>query len=161
MLTRSILVDHQAAATAALYVRCTAVDPSDRTNAKKMKRRRQLARGGGGGRLPRLRYGYILWRYAVRLLRRVEARVMNRWVRRSYLEQWNSSVQLDPMLPFAFTSLDDIVSPHPAEGQDISFCPVCDCEVPGSIPLQCTLLILLRLFLQRNQEISYKKNQEM
>ncbi|KQJ91709.1 protein S-acyltransferase 18 [Brachypodium distachyon] len=123
------LFSFSAAATAALYVRCTAVDPSDRTHAKKMKRQRSLARGGGGGKLPRLRYGYILWRYAVRLLKRVEARVMNRWVRRSYLEQWNTSVQLDPMLPFAFTSLDDIVSPHATEDQDISFCPVCDCEV--------------------------------
>uniref|UniRef100_A0A0E0ML53 S-acyltransferase n=1 Tax=Oryza punctata TaxID=4537 RepID=A0A0E0ML53_ORYPU len=130
------LFSSSAAAAAALYVRCTAVDPSDRTHAKKMKRRRQLARarsgrggGGGGGRLPRLRYGYILWRYVVRLLRRVEVRVMNRWVRRSYLEQWNSSVQLDPMLPFAFTSLNDIVSPHAAAGHDISYCPVCDCEV--------------------------------
>ncbi|XP_062204245.1 protein S-acyltransferase 18 [Phragmites australis] len=119
-----------AAAAAVLYVRCTAVDPSDRTQAKKAKRRRQLARGGGGGRLPRLRYGYILWRYAVRVLQRVEARVTNRWVRRSYLEQWNTSVQLDPMLPFAFTSLEDIVSPcAAAEGHDISFCPICDCEV--------------------------------
>ncbi|XP_037462209.1 protein S-acyltransferase 18-like [Triticum dicoccoides] len=117
-----------AAATAALYVRCTAVDPSDRTHAKKVKRQRSLARGGGR-RLPRLRYGYILWRYAARLLKRVEVRVMNRWVRRSYLEQWNSSVQLDPMLPFAFTSLEDIVSPHATDDQDISFCPICDCEV--------------------------------
>uniref|UniRef100_A0A0D9XYC0 S-acyltransferase n=1 Tax=Leersia perrieri TaxID=77586 RepID=A0A0D9XYC0_9ORYZ len=125
----------QAAAAAALYVRCTAADPSDRTHAKKMKRRRQqLARngrggGGGGDKLPRLRYGFILWRYALRVLRRAEARVMNRLVRRSYLEQWNSSVQLDPMLPFAFTSLDDVVSPHAAAGHDISYCPVCDCEV--------------------------------
>ncbi|GJM87625.1 hypothetical protein PR202_ga03599 [Eleusine coracana subsp. coracana] len=119
-----------AAATAVLYVRCTAVDPTDRTHAKKAKRRRQLARGGAGtGKLPRLRYGYILWRYALRVLRRVEARVTNRWVRRSYLEQWNTSVQLDPMLPFAFTSLDDIVSPCAAgDGHDISYCPVCDCE---------------------------------
>ncbi|AQK74335.1 Protein S-acyltransferase 18 [Zea mays] len=125
-----ITFSFSAAATAALYVRCTAVDPSDRTDAKKTKRRRQLARGGGGtAKLPRLRYGYILWRYAVRLLRRVEARVTNRWVRRSYLEQWNTSVQLDPMLPFAFTSLDDIVSPcATADGHDISFCPICDCE---------------------------------
>lgn len=122
-----------AVAAAVLYVRCTAVDPSDRTEAKKDKRKRQLARGGGHGgtaRLPRLRYGFILWRYAVRLLRRVETRVTNRWVRRSYLEQWNTSVQLDPMLPFAFTSLDDIVSPCTAsDGHDISFCPICDCEV--------------------------------
>jgi palmitoyltransferase ZDHHC1/11 len=131
MLNRYLFRSKQAAATAALYVRCTAVDPSDRTDAKKTKRRRQLARGGGGtAKLPRLRYGYILWRYAVRLLRRVEARVTNRWVRRSYLEQWNTSVQLDPMLPFAFTSLDDIVSPcATADGHDISFCPICDCEV--------------------------------
>ncbi|KAK3136427.1 hypothetical protein QOZ80_5BG0434120 [Eleusine coracana subsp. coracana] len=120
-----------AAATAVLYVRCTAVDPTDRTHAKKAKRRRQLARcGAATGKLPRLRYGYILWRYALRVLRRVEARMTNRWVRRSYLEQWNTSVQLDPMLPFAFTSLDDIVSPCAAgDGHDISYCPVCDCEV--------------------------------
>ncbi|GJN13436.1 hypothetical protein PR202_gb00139 [Eleusine coracana subsp. coracana] len=119
-----------AAATAVLYVRCTAVDPTDRTHAKKAKRRRQLARcGAATGKLPRLRYGYILWRYALRVLRRVEARMTNRWVRRSYLEQWNTSVQLDPMLPFAFTSLDDIVSPCAAgDGHDISYCPVCDCE---------------------------------
>ncbi|XP_047053222.1 protein S-acyltransferase 18-like [Lolium rigidum] len=129
--TLLVLFSFSAAAAAALYVRCTAVDPSDRTHAKKMKRQRDLARcGGGRGRtLPRLRYGYILWRYAMRLLKRVEVRVMNRWVRRSYLEQWNSSVQLDPMLPFAFTKLDDIVSPHATEDQDISFCPICDCEV--------------------------------
>ena len=126
-------------------MRCTAVDPSDRTHAKKMKRQRHLARAGGGRgqRLPRLRYGYILWRYALRLLKRVEVRVMNRWVRRSYLEQWNSSVQLDPMLPFAFTKLDDIVSPHATEDQDISFCPICDCEVSSHIPLLSNLLNLL------------------
>lgn len=121
-------------AAAALYVRCTAVDPSDRTEAKKDKRKRQLARGSGTARLPRLRYGFILWRYMVRVLRRVETRVTNRWVRRSYLEQWNTSVQLDPMLPFAFTSLDDIVSPCAvADGHDISFCPICDCEVLASV----------------------------
>lgn len=131
----------QAAATAALYVRCTAVDPSDRIHAKKVKRQRNLARGGRR-RLPRLRYGYILWRYAARLLKRVEVRVMNRWVRRSYLEQWNSSVQLDPMLPFAFTSLEDIVSPHATDDQDISYCPICDCEVSAYIhlPLLSSLL---------------------
>ena len=114
--------------------------------AKKDKRKRQLARGGGhrgAGRLPRLRYGYILWRYAVRLLRRVETRVTNRWVRRSYLEQWNTSVQLDPMLPFAFTSLDDIVSPcATADGHDISFCPICDCEVLASVVPLCALLVI-------------------
>ncbi|WVZ89596.1 hypothetical protein U9M48_035976 [Paspalum notatum var. saurae] len=120
-----------AVGAAAFYVRCTAVDPSDRTDAKKAKRRRQLPRGGGTtAKLPRLRYGYILWRYSVRVLRRLEARFTSRWVRRSYLEQWSTSVQLDPMLPFAFTSLDDIVSPCAAEdGHDISFCPICDCEV--------------------------------
>jgi palmitoyltransferase len=127
------MVGFQVVAAAVLYVRCTAVDPSDRMEAKKDKRKRQLARGGGHGstaRLPRLRYGYILWRYTVRLLRRLETRVTNRWVRRSYLEQWNTSVQLDPMLPFAFTSLDDIVSPCAAtDGHDISFCLICDCEV--------------------------------
>jgi palmitoyltransferase ZDHHC1/11 len=120
-----------------LYIWCTAVDPTDRTHAKKLKQRRQrLARGGGGGagRLPRLRYGYILSRYVLRVLRRMEARVTNRWVRRSYREQWNTSVQLDPMLPFAFTSLNDIVTPC-ATGHDISYCPVCDCEVLNSFPL--------------------------
>ena len=134
-------------------MRCTAVDPSDWTEAKKDKRKRQLARGGGhrgAGRLPRLRYGYILWRYAVRLLRRVETRVTNRWVRRSYLEQWNTSVQLDPMLPFAFTSLDDIVSPcAAADGHDISFCPICDCEVLASVLPLCALLVISLPYLVR------------
>lgn len=99
-------------AAAALYVRCTAVDPSDRTEAKKDKRKRQLARGSGTARLPRLRYGFILWRYMVRVLRRVETRVTNRWVRRSYMEQWNTSVQLDPMLPSP--SPASTTSSHPA-----------------------------------------------
>jgi hypothetical protein len=46
--------------------------------------------------------------------KRVEVRVMNQWARKTYLELWISSVQLDPIFPFAFTKtkLDDNVSPH-------------------------------------------------
>jgi hypothetical protein len=46
-----------------------------------------------------------------------EVRVVNRWERRTYLELWISSVQLDSIFPFAFTKLDDIVSLHNTKDQ--------------------------------------------
>ncbi|KAM0927979.1 hypothetical protein ACQ4PT_002193 [Festuca glaucescens] len=50
-------------------------------------------------------------------------------VRRTYLELWISSVQLNPISPFAFTKLDDIVSPHATEDQ---------VHAQGKLPSACS-----------------------
>lgn len=104
-----------------LYVRCTAIDPTDRTDARKR-------RGPKSGKLPRINYRHIFCHIVVRFLRKLEDKILSCCIRRNYLEQWNSSIQLEPLLPFPLVVTDDAVSPH-RKGDDISFCALCDFEV--------------------------------
>nr|CAD1816834.1 unnamed protein product [Ananas comosus var. bracteatus] len=119
--TALTLFSFSAISVTVLYVRCTAIDPTDRTDARKR-------RGPKSGKLPRINYRHIFCHIVVRFLRKLEDKILSCCIRRNYLEQWNSSIQLEPLLPFPLVVTDDAVSPH-QKGDDISFCALCDFEL--------------------------------
>ncbi|PKA63036.1 putative S-acyltransferase [Apostasia shenzhenica] len=115
------LFSFTAFSVAVLYLRCTAIDPSDRTRITKK-------RGAKRGGLPKLNYRSILQRVAVRFVRKIEYKILKHCLRRNYLDPWSNNVQMDPLLPFPLVVREDVVSPD-IKGDDISFCPLCDFEV--------------------------------
>ncbi|THU64000.1 hypothetical protein C4D60_Mb01t21820 [Musa balbisiana] len=111
-----------ALSVAILYTRCTAIDPSDRTAAK--KRRRSKSAG-----LPKLNYRFMLWQVVVRFFRKVEGRILRRCIRRKYLDPWHPNVQMQPLLSFPLVFLEDAATMPDRKDDDITFCTLCDLEV--------------------------------
>lgn len=119
-----VFVVLKAGSVIALFVRCTAIDPTDKTSAK--KRRRAKSKGV----LMKLRVKVVLSQVVVRFFRRLERKILRNFIRRTYLDPWKSSVQLEPLLPFPLVMKDDAVTPDPKEEEDdISYCSLCDLEV--------------------------------
>ncbi|CAN1236409.1 Protein S-acyltransferase 18 [Linum grandiflorum] len=116
----------EAVAVMFLFIRCTAIDPSDRTSEKKKKSQR----GGGGARS--LRMGMILREMVKRVFRRMEKKILRTFIRRKYyLDPLKVAAnQMEPLLPFPLVMKEDdsAVSPD-SKPEDISFCSLCDFEV--------------------------------
>lgn len=112
----------QALSVMFLFIRCTAIDPTDKTSFRKKKR----AKSKSG--LVKLKFGFIMGQIVVRFLRRVERKILRTFIRRKYLDPWKTSAQMEPLLPFPLVMKDDAISPHLKE-DDISFCSLCDFEV--------------------------------
>ncbi|GLU16663.1 hypothetical protein SLE2022_330830 [Rubroshorea leprosula] len=104
-----------------LFIRCTAIDPSDKTSSRKKKR------GKSKGVL-KLNYGFVLSQIVVRLFRRLEKKILRTFIRRKYLDPLKTNVQLEPLLPFPLVMKDDAISPDLKE-DDTSYCSLCDFEV--------------------------------
>lgn len=104
-----------------LYVRCTAIDPSDRTNSK-WKKRGKL-RG-----ITKLNYKFILTQIIVRTVRKLEHKILKCCIRRKYLDPWSNNIQMDLILPFSPLVVDDAITPR-MKDDDITFCVLCDFEV--------------------------------
>ncbi|KAJ0112032.1 hypothetical protein Patl1_00773 [Pistacia atlantica] len=104
-----------------LFIRCTAIDPTDKTSFRKKKR----AKSNG---FAKLNYGFILGQLVVRFFRRVERKILKAFIRRKYLDPLKTNTQLEPLLPFPLVMKDDAISPDLKE-DDISFCSLCDFEV--------------------------------
>lgn len=101
-----------------LFIRCTAIDPTDKTGSRKKNKPKY-----------KLNYGFIVGQIVLRFFRRVERKILRSLIRRKYLDPWKSSADhLDPLLPFPLVLKDDAITPHPKE-DDISFCSLCDLEV--------------------------------
>ncbi|XP_042476389.1 protein S-acyltransferase 18 [Macadamia integrifolia] len=103
-----------------LFVRCTAIDPTDKTSFK--NRRRPKSR-----KFLKLNYGYLLSQIVLRFIRRMERKILRYWIRRRYLDPLKTGIQMEPLLPFPLVAKDDAIAPDLKE--DISFCPLCDFEV--------------------------------
>jgi hypothetical protein len=116
----------QALSVTFLFIRCTAIDPTDKTSFRKKKR----AKSKSG--LVKLKYGFIMGQIVVRFLRRVERKILRTFIRRKYLDPWKTSAQMEPLLPFPFVMKDDAIAPHLKE-DDISFCSLCDFEVSSEL----------------------------
>ncbi|XP_059435907.1 protein S-acyltransferase 18 [Corylus avellana] len=121
-ITVTTLFSFAALSVMFLFIRCTAIDPTDKTSFRKKKR----AKSKSG--LVKLKYGFIMGQIVVRFLRRVERKILRTFIRRQYLDPWKTSAQMDPLLPFPFVIKDDAIAPHLKE-DDISFCSLCDFEV--------------------------------
>lgn len=111
----------QAFSVVIFYVRCTWIDPSDRTNIK--KKRAMKLKG-----LSKLNYKLILYQVVVRFFKRMEHKILKCCIRRKYLDPWNNTLQMEPLLPFPLIVNDDAVPPYMKE-EDITFCSLCDFEV--------------------------------
>lgn len=107
-----------------LFVRCTAIDPTDRASFKKKKKKAKR------NAIPKLNYGFIIGQIVVRFFRRVEKKLLRTFIQRKYLDPLKTSAQVEPLLPFPFVMKDDddAVVPDLKE-DDISFCTLCDFEV--------------------------------
>lgn len=79
----------------------------------------------------KLRFKVVLSQVIVRFFRRLERKILRNFLRRTYLDPWKSSVQLEPLLPFPLVMKDDddAFTPDPKEEDDISYCSLCDLEV--------------------------------
>ncbi|KAM7274590.1 hypothetical protein ACFE04_016456 [Oxalis oulophora] len=106
-----------------LFIRCTAIDPSDKTSVKKKKKKKRKSNG-----FPKLNYKFILSQFVVRLFRRLERKMLKSFIRRKYFDPLKATAQLEPLLPFPLITKDDSVTPDLKE-DDISFCSLCDFEV--------------------------------
>ncbi|KAH7838081.1 hypothetical protein Vadar_021811 [Vaccinium darrowii] len=105
-----------------LFIRCTAIDPSDKTHTRKKSRRSKSKF------LVNVSYGFILSQIVRRFFRRLESKILRAFIRRKYFDSWQSKGQMEPLLPFPLVMNDDAIAPDPRE-DDISFCLLCDFEV--------------------------------
>lgn len=106
-----------------LFLRCTAIDPTDRTSFKKKKKTKRNV-------IQKLNYGFIMGQIVVRFFKRVEKKVLRTFIKRKYLDPVKTSAQVEPLLPFPLVMKydDDAIAPDLKE-DDISFCILCDFEV--------------------------------
>ncbi|KAF5733425.1 DHHC-type zinc finger family protein isoform 2 [Tripterygium wilfordii] len=104
-----------------LFIRCTAIDPTDKTRFRKRRR-------GKSSGFVKLNYGLIFSQIIMRFFRRVERKILRTFIRRTYLDQWKTGPQMEPLLPFPLVLKDDAISPD-TKDDDISFCSLCDFEV--------------------------------
>ncbi|CAL1398773.1 unnamed protein product [Linum trigynum] len=107
-----------------LFIRCTAIDPSDRTSCRKRKR----AKSKDGG-LPKLRYGFLFGQMVKRVFRRVERKILRTFIRRKYLDPLKVAAQMEPLLPFPLVMKDDAAVSPDSKLDDISYCSLCDFQV--------------------------------
>ncbi|KAL1341271.1 hypothetical protein HN51_027758 [Arachis hypogaea] len=106
-----------------LFVRCTAIDPTDKTSFKRKKRKAK------SDTVPKLNYRFIVSQIVVRFFRRVERKLLRTFIKRKYLDPVKTSTGMEPLLPFPLVMKDDdAISPNLNE-DDISFCALCDFEV--------------------------------
>ena len=120
-----------------LFIRCTAIDPTDKTSSRKKKRDKPKG-------ILKLNYGFILTQIVVRFFRRLEKKILRTFIRRKYLDPWKTNVQMEPLLPFPLVMKDDAISPDLKE-DDISYCSLCDFEV-----CLCASNNLKNFFLKKN-----------
>jgi palmitoyltransferase len=72
-----------------------------------------------------------LGQIVLRFFRKVEKKLLRTFIKRKYLDPLKTSTQVEPLLPFPFFMKDDddAIAPDLKE-DDISFCTLCDFEVP-------------------------------
>nr|GEU41824.1 protein S-acyltransferase 18 [Tanacetum cinerariifolium] len=105
-----------------LFIRCTAINPSDRTNSKKKKKKTSKSMSN------QLNYGSILGHIVMRFFTKIERKILRKLIRRKFLDPLSTTAQMEPLLPFPLVIKDDSVSPGPLQ-DDISFCVLCDFQV--------------------------------
>ncbi|CAL5208778.1 unnamed protein product [Lathyrus oleraceus] len=123
-ITLTFIFSFMAISVMFLFVRCTAIDPTDRTSFKKKNKKNKR------NVIQKLNYGFIIGQIVVRFFKRVEKKVLRTFIKRKYLDPVKTSAQVEPLLPFPLVMKfdDDAIAPDLKE-DDISFCILCDFEV--------------------------------
>ncbi|XP_076941857.1 protein S-acyltransferase 18-like [Bidens hawaiensis] len=103
-----------------LFVRCTAIDPTDKTYSKRKKKSKNMSN--------QINYGFLLGHIIMRFFTKIERKILRKFIRRKYLDPLSTTAQMEPLLPFPLVVKDDSVSPGPFQ-DDISFCLLCDSQV--------------------------------
>lgn len=124
-MTLTFIFSFMAISVMFLFLRCTAIDPTDRTSFRKKMKKKPKRNG-----IPKLNYGFIIGQIVVRFFRRVEKKMLRTFIKRKYLDPFKTSAQVEPLLPFPLVVKDDddAIAPDLKE-DDISFCTLCDFEV--------------------------------
>ncbi|KAM3323558.1 protein S-acyltransferase 18 [Capsicum chacoense] len=120
-ITLTSVYSFVAISAAFLFIRCAAIDPTDRTRFKMKRKSTRTA-------FSNVNYGFVLGQIVVRFIRRIERRVLKTFIRRKYLDPLKSNLLLEPLLTFPLLVKDDLVAPQ-TKDDDISFCSLCDFEV--------------------------------
>ncbi|KGN51614.1 protein S-acyltransferase 18 [Cucumis sativus] len=102
-----------------LFIRCTAIDPTDKTRLRKRKKIKSK---------PKLNFGFVLVQIVLRRFRNVERKILKRLIRRKYLDPWMGGPQMEPLVPFPLLMKEDVITPDHNQ-DDITFCSLCDFEV--------------------------------
>lgn len=127
----------QALSAAFLFIRCAAIDPTDKTRFRMRRKSTRTA-------FSNLNYGFVLGQIVVRFLRRIERRVLKTFIRRKYLDPLKSNLHLEPLLTFPLLVKDDLVAQQ-TKDDDISFCSLCDFEVCSCISRYILLIKFVEL----------------
>lgn len=104
-----------------LFVRCTAINPSDKTSSRKKKVKKENS-------CKQLNYGFIIGQIVMKFFTRIERKILRRFTRQKYLYPLSSTAQMEPLLLFPLVMKDDSASQGPLQ-DDISFCVLCDSQV--------------------------------
>lgn len=121
-ITISTIFSFVALSVVFLFVRCTAIDPTNKTSFKKKKK-------GKSKGILKLNYGFILTQIVVTFFKRLEKKILRTFIRRKYLDPWKTNFQMEPLLPLPLVMKDDAVSPDVKEDDNISYFSLCDFEV--------------------------------
>ncbi|XP_038892933.1 protein S-acyltransferase 18 [Benincasa hispida] len=102
-----------------LFIRCTAIDPTDKTSLRKRKKIKSK---------PKLNFGFMLEQIVSRRFRNVERKILKTFIRRKYLDPWMSGPQMEPLVPFPLLMKEDVITPDHNQ-DDFTFCSLCNFEV--------------------------------
>ncbi|XP_022967075.1 protein S-acyltransferase 18-like isoform X2 [Cucurbita maxima] len=106
-----------------LFVRCVAIDPTDKISGRKKKKMKSKSKSKSN-----LNYGLILGEIVSRQFRKMERKILKTFIRRKYLDPWKVGPQMEPLIPFPLVMKDDVVTSDHNE-EDLTFCSLCNFEV--------------------------------
>ena len=115
----------QAISAMFLFVRCVAIDPTDKISVRKKKKMKSKSKSKSKSNL---NYGLILGEIVSRQFRSMERKILKTFIRRKYLDPWKVRPQMEPLIPFPLVMKDDVVTSDHNE-EDLTFCSLCNFEV--------------------------------